>query len=95
MSPEVFEGQPYDLKSDIWSAGCLIYELANLRPPFQADTQYNLSLKIKEGTFTRLPLRYSDELMTVISRMLNNDPTKRPTSNDILENKTLQIRGQD
>jgi len=33
--------------------------------------------------------------MTVITRMLNNDPTKRPTSNDILENKTLQIRGQD
>lgn len=33
--------------------------------------------------------------MTVISRMLNNDPTKRPSANDILENKTLQIRGQD
>jgi serine/threonine protein kinase len=34
MSPEVIEGSSYDSKSDIWSAGCLIYELANLKPPF-------------------------------------------------------------
>jgi len=57
MSPEVIEGKSYDMKSDIWSAGCLIYELANLKPPFEAENQFNLSIKIKDGNFERLPNR--------------------------------------
>lgn len=36
MSPELIEGAPYNEKSDIWSAGCVIYELAALRAPFEA-----------------------------------------------------------
>lgn len=36
MSPEQVNEQPYDEKSDIWSAGCLLFELASLKPPFKA-----------------------------------------------------------
>jgi serine/threonine protein kinase len=28
LSPEIVEGKPYNSKADIWSLGCLIYELA-------------------------------------------------------------------
>lgn len=34
MSPEVIKGQPYDFSSDMWSLGCLLYELLLLRNPF-------------------------------------------------------------
>ncbi len=37
VSPEVVRGAGYDWKSDVWSLGCLLYELACLRSPFEME----------------------------------------------------------
>jgi hypothetical protein len=43
-----------------------------------------LALKIKKGEFSRLPSRYSEELMRVIKWMLKVDPKQRPNVEDLL-----------
>ena len=36
LSPELCEEKPYNNKSDIWSLGCVLYEMCTLRHPFEA-----------------------------------------------------------
>ncbi len=62
--------ESYNEKSDIWSLGCMLYEMCSLRPPFTATTQSELASKICTGAFTRIPMRYSDDLNRVISVMI-------------------------
>ena len=66
----------YNEKSDVWSLGCLLYELAALRPPFTAANQKELATRICVGRFSRLPNRYSDDLNSVIREMLQVDVSK-------------------
>lgn len=67
MSPEQINEVCYDERSDIWSFGCLLYELAALRPPFEASNHLALAIKIKTGKFERIPFRYSEDLYELIS----------------------------
>jgi NIMA (never in mitosis gene a)-related kinase len=46
LSPELCEEKPYNNKSDIWSLGCVLYELCTLKHPFEAQNQGALILKI-------------------------------------------------
>ena len=87
MSPEQINEQNYNEKSDIWSLGCIVYEMAARHPPFKAANHLSLAMKIKDGKFDRIPTSYSDELWRVIVWMLNQSPANRP---DIVELSNVQ-----
>jgi NIMA (never in mitosis gene a)-related kinase len=59
LSPEVCEDRPYNNKSDIWSLGCILYELCSLVHPFEAKNQAALLLKIIRGKYESIPKIYS------------------------------------
>lgn len=92
MSPEQCNEQGYNEKSDIWSLGVIIYEMASLAPPFKANNHLALALKIKEGVFERIPEQYSEELMRVIRWMLKPDPKDRPNVEDLLSTPNVSVR---
>ena len=92
MSPEQCNEQGYNEKSDIWSLGVIIYEMANLSPPFQANNHLSLALKIRDGVFERVPEEYSEELMRVIRWMLKPEQKSRPNVEDLLNLPNVSIR---
>jgi serine/threonine protein kinase len=55
MSPEQIDEQRYNHKCDIWSAGCVLYEIVCLRAPFEATNKIQLAYKIKLGEIERIP----------------------------------------
>ncbi|KAK2856107.1 hypothetical protein Q5P01_004842 [Channa striata] len=89
MSPEQMNRMSYNEKSDIWSLGCLLYELCALSPPFTAYNQKELAEKIRGGKFRRIPFRYSEELNTLLSKMLNLKDYLRPSVESILQSSLL------
>lgn len=89
-SPEVWQDLPYDSKSDMWSLGCVIYEMAALKPPFTATDLQGLFRKVKAGVFERVPSIYSNDLAVVIGMLLKVSPTLRPTTEQLLANSIVQ-----
>lgn len=84
-SPEVWNDKPYDSKSDIWSLGCVIYEMASLKPPFRAEDMEGLYKKVTKGVFKKLPSHFSVDLNNFVKLMLRTNPNQRPSAEKLLK----------
>ena len=76
-SPEVWKDKPYDNKSDVWSLGCVLYEMITLRPPFRAQDMEGLFKKVCKGQYNMIPDRFSDDLFTIVQFLLQANPATR------------------
>ena len=83
-SPEVWLDKSYDNKSDIWSIGCIIYELCMLKTPFRGTSMKNLCLNIQKGEYENICNFYSNDLRNVIKKMLVVNPDLRFSAYQIL-----------
>ena len=91
-SPEVWKDQPYDNKSDIWSLGCVLYEMITLHPPFRAHNMEGLYNKVIKGEFSNIPSRFSKDLFDICKLLIQVDPKKRPSCEEILNNNIIKKR---
>jgi serine/threonine protein kinase len=82
----------YNEKSDMWSLGCLLYEMCALHPPFEASNQLALAMKIKTGRFDRIPPNFSEELQRFIRALIEVDQGRRTSVEAALEAREMAAR---
>ena len=85
LSPELCEDNPYNQKTDIWSLGCVLYELCTFKHPFEATNQGALIMKIVRAKFNPIPTNYSQSLKALVDQLLQKDQKKRPGIDQVLK----------
>ena len=89
-SPEVWRDEPYSYKSDLWSIGCVIYELCELYPPFKGKDLDELFEDVCRGQPKRINKLYSNELWNMIKMLLQVDVEKRVDCDMFLKSKLIK-----
>mmetsp|Transcript_91962 Transcript_91962/g.145458 ORF Transcript_91962/g.145458 Transcript_91962/m.145458 type:complete len:395 (+) Transcript_91962:131-1315(+) len=90
LSPEICQEKPYSFGSDVWALGCVLYELAALRVPFDAQNIQMLVQKITRGPLPQIPSNYTQELRQLCGDLLARDQAHRPTATDIIQRRYIQ-----
>ena len=88
-SPEVWNDKPYSYKSDLWSIGCVIYELCALKPPFKGKDLDELYINVCKGKVERIKKIYSDKLWKMILMLLQVDVNKRVNCDQFLNHPMI------
>ncbi|XP_057195723.1 serine/threonine-protein kinase Nek11 [Triplophysa rosa] len=90
MSPEALSHKGYDSKSDIWSLGCILYEMCCLAHAFDGQNFLDVVLKIVEGPTPSLPETYSWQLNSLMQSMLEKDSSCRILASNALKSPLIE-----
>ncbi|XP_013146381.1 PREDICTED: serine/threonine-protein kinase fused isoform X2 [Papilio polytes] len=84
MAPELIDEKPYDHQADLWSLGCIVYELMAGQPPFCTMSIWQLVRMIRHKP-VQWPSFISMEARSFLQGLLHKDPGKRMSWPEILE----------
>lgn len=105
MAPEIHKRQPYDEKSDIWSLGCILFQISTLQCPFEGESLEIIHDKILSYqtnpaptidhwiqllSRTNYPPPTQSELLVLYQTMLSVNPQNRPSISQILKLPNVQ-----
>lgn len=94
-SPEICLGKKYNSKTDVWSLGCVLFELATFEHAFNGRSQRQLFENIVNAACP--PLRtsaYSSALGVLVAEMLRKNPRDRPSVNQIIRKPIIMDKIQ-
>ncbi len=96
IAPEVLEGKNgHSYEVDTWSIGVVFYTCLVGKPPFETSDVKSTYKLIKSNTYS-FPerLHLSDQAKNLIRRILQSDPERRPSTDEILLDDFFQVRGR-
>ncbi|GAC1550435.1 MAG: hypothetical protein NVS2B9_16680 [Myxococcales bacterium] len=95
MSPEQVRGRRADHRSDLFSAGVVLYEMVAGRPPFEGSTPIETTWAILNGEPAPLPAHVPPPLERLVFRCLEKEPSERfQSARDLAFNlEALQLGG--
>ena len=96
MSPEQSRGKPIDKRSDIWSFGCIMYQMLTGQLPFEGETATDTLARIieREPDWEALPQETPTNIRTLLRRCLEKKPQQRlqDIGDAVIEiNETLNV----
>ncbi|KAK2501527.1 hypothetical protein MC885_007293 [Smutsia gigantea] len=81
-APEIVRGADFSVTSDLWSLGCLLYEMFSGKPPFFSESSSELIEKIfHEDPLPPIP----KDFISLLGGLLQKNPQKRLTWEDLLQ----------
>ena len=85
FAPELVRKKPYDYKVDVWGLGCILYQLAALRPPFEGVHVFELADNIVHSDPPVLSNFYSESFRNLVFKLLDKNPNKRISVKNVLQ----------
>jgi len=90
MSPEMIKDSKYDAKSDIWSLGCIVFEMILFRRAYQSDSLMRILWKIVEDEVPVIPAADLPDstyrpLVNIVNKMMIKNVSERYTAAELLQ----------
>ena len=86
MAPEIIKGEAYNNKVDIWSFGCIIYELFTLNVCFKSKSIYGYIENIVNKEHGKIDLsKYNPKWQELINLLLKKNYNERPDINKVYQ----------
>jgi hypothetical protein len=97
LSPEMVNGKPYTAATDVWSLGCILWELLTLQRPFSGSNIMQLAMQIMskqldEASLEALAVDADRKLVAMVVSMLSKDPAARPSVQQLHDDPFLSER---
>ena len=84
QAPEILENAFHDYKADIWSFGCIIYNICHFGYTFKETSEAKLIAKIKKGKYHPIEPRFNIEFISLFEMCMKVNPEDRPSAGNIL-----------
>ncbi|XP_058065310.1 serine/threonine-protein kinase fused [Anopheles bellator] len=89
MAPELLEAKPYDHHADLWSLGCIIYEMLAGEPPFSSTSMIHL-VRLIRNQYIKWPSYLTSNCISFVQGLLERDPSQRMSWTNILSHSFVQ-----
>lgn len=92
MAPEVLDGNRYNHTADVWSLGCIFYEMLTGFAPFTGTSQGNLAENIARGNYYfPKTLKFSIQGLAFLNSCLQYDHARRPSLNELINHPYIAM----